>query len=95
MDVDAIKMAESAVRVLDEPAHLQAMSAMETAILRQVEECPIRDTEGMQLLLQLLKLHRKYESWIKGAIETGKLERFKLEQLRKDSKMSQFKNRFG
>ena len=92
---ELLALADSAARVLDEPAFKEAHLVIEKSILAQIEACPIRDVEGLQLLVQLLKLHRKYLGVLQGAVETGKIEQIKLEGIRKDSRVSQMVSRFS
>jgi hypothetical protein len=91
---EAMRLADSASRLLDEPAFAAALSAIRKDIVSQIEDCPVRDKEGAILLMQLLKLSRKYESVLRGYIETGKLEKIKLSDNRTEGKVRQFINRF-
>ena len=89
-----IGLAESAQRLLDEPAFAEALSRIEAALTQAFIETPVRDVEGLQLCRQSLAVFHMIEGRLKGCIEAGKLEKFKLEELRKDSKISQFNRKY-
>ena len=68
-----VQRALEAAQVLDNPAYQEAMSQLKSVVIQQWKDCPVRDREGQLLLLQLAKLTDKFESILKGMIETGKL----------------------
>ncbi len=77
-----------AAQVLDNDAYKQAMKALREEITAQWKACPIRDSEGQLLLLQLAKLTDKFEGILSGYVESGKFAHHKLidDQLRNESK---------
>ena len=76
-----------ASQVLENPAYQQAMSLLRQQVIDAWKDCPVRDTEGQMLLLQLAKLTDKFEAILKGAVESGKLadHRIKMDELRNES----------
>lgn len=89
---ESILRGNEAQQVFDNEAYKMGMSLLKDAISAQWKECPIRDTEGQVLLLQLAKLADKFESILHGFVENGKFEQRKLElnALRNESKPRQF-----
>lgn len=81
---------EDAQRVLDSPAYQAAMSAMKTQIIEQWKACPVRDTEGQTLLLQLAKVADKFEGMLSGLVQSGK---FAQHQINLDSERNESKAR--
>lgn len=81
--------------VLDNPAYKLAMETLESAVIQQWKECPVRDREGQMLLLQLAKLVDKFDGILRGLVETGKMSQHKidLDKLRDESKGKQFLRR--
>lgn len=59
-------------QVLENEAYRAAMDALKRQIIDQWKACPVRDKEGQLLLLQLAKLSDKFESILRGYIESGK-----------------------
>ena len=84
-----VQRAKEALMVLDNEAYKEAMKSLKEAIILQWKECPVRDSEGQLLLLQLAKLTDKFEGILKGMIETGKLAQHKIDidQERSESKV--------
>ena len=68
-----------ASQVLDNPAYQSAMEALKAQIVDQWKACPVRDKEGQILLLQLAKLTEKFESILKGMVESGKFAQHKID----------------
>ena len=92
---EAILLGDSAVRVLDEPAFKDAMSKVEAALLQAFKDTPVRDLEGLQLCRQSLGIFYMIRSQLIGAVETGKFEKLKLEEQRKDTKVGQLFKRYA
>jgi hypothetical protein len=78
---------QAAAQVLDNPAFKDAMAGLRAEIIETWKACPIRDTEGQRLLLQLAKLCDKFEATLVGRVHGGKLAESKLDvdDLRNDS----------
>lgn len=81
---------EDAQRVLDSAAYQAAMTAMKAQIIEQWKGCPVRDTEGQTLLLQLAKLADKFEGILSGLVQAGK---FAQHQINLDSERNESKAR--
>lgn len=83
---------QEAAQVLDNEAFKLAMASLKTSVLDQWKNCPIRDTEGQVLLLQLAKLTDKFESILIGMVESGKFaqHRLDIDKLRNESKAQRF-----
>ena len=84
-----------AAQVLDNPAYVEAIELLKKTVSDQLLECPIRDKEGMVLLLQLSKLTVKFEGILGGMVGAGKYTRAKLdlEKERNESKAQKFMRR--
>lgn len=76
---------DDARRVLESPAFQEAMKALQEQIVSEWSKCPVRDTEGQRLLLQLHKLSKKFEAMLTGMVETGKLAQVNLDAERDES----------
>lgn len=68
-----VSRAEHAQRLLNDQLLKDALQAIRDEVVRTWEECPTRDAEGKEALWQLMKTAGKFESLLKGYIETGKL----------------------
>lgn len=81
-----------AQRVLDSEAYTSAMRIMRAQIVEQWKNCPVRDTEGQTLLLQLAKLADKFEGILSGLVQGGKLAQHQIDfdSERNESKARQF-----
>ncbi len=88
-DYQEVTRAKEALQILDSNVYKDAMSALQTQIIQQWKDCPIRDAEGQLLLLQLAKLAEKFESILRGYVESGKLaqHRIDIDKERSDTKV--------
>lgn len=68
-----------AQQLLDNEMLKEALDTLKSAVIEQWKDCPIRDKEGQVLLLQLAKLTDKFESILRGIVETGKLAQHKID----------------
>jgi hypothetical protein len=68
-----VSRAEHAQRLLNDQLLNDALRAIRDEVVRTWVECPARDAEGKEALWQLAKTADKFESLLKGYIETGKL----------------------
>lgn len=86
-DQDLTSQGRFAADVIDNPAFKAAIQAMKDEVTRQWKACPIRDSEGQLLLLQLAKLTDKFEGMLIGFVQGGKLaqEKINLDALRNES----------
>ena len=87
-----ITLANDAQAVINSEAYKQAMIALNAQIVAQWRDCPVRDSEGALLLLQLAKLSAKFEGILSGMVESGKLaqHQINLDSERNESKARQF-----
>lgn len=69
-DVDRAGHAE---RLLQDELLQEALQAIRSEVVRMWVDCPARDQEGKEALWQLAKTADKFESLLKGHIQTGKL----------------------
>ena len=84
-----------AAQVLDNPAYVEAIALLKKTVSDQLLDCPIRDKEGMVLLLQLSKLTVKFEGILGGMVGAGKYAQVKidLDRERNESKAQKFMRR--
>ena len=71
--------AREASAVLENKAYQEAMQSLREDIIFEWKKCPIRDKEGQTLLLQLVKLTDKFEGFLNGRIESGKMAQRKID----------------
>lgn len=76
---------QQAQYILDHPLTVRAFTQLESEIVEQWAECPLRDRDGQHELLLMLKVARKFKAIFHGYIDTGKLaeERAKIPDLRR------------
>lgn len=74
-DIDRAGHAE---RLLRDELLQQALAAIKSEVQRAWIDCPQRDKDGKEALWQLAKTADKFESLLKGYIETGKLAQANL-----------------
>lgn len=72
--------AEKARQLLDNPLFRESVETLRKAIFVRIEECPLRDAEGLQLLHIRLALLRDVEAALKQVIAEGKFTAFELEE---------------
>lgn len=68
-----VSRAEHADRLLNDELLNQALQTIRDEVVRMWVECPARDKEGKEALWQLAKTADKFESLLKGYVQTGKL----------------------
>jgi hypothetical protein len=85
---EQIGLGNAASQVLDNPAYIAAMKMLRDEVTAQWKVCPIRDSEGQLLLLQLAKMTDKFEGILSGLVESGKFAHHKLveDKFRNESK---------
>jgi len=96
-DQQTVTASHDARQVLDNPVYQEAMRMLQDDVFRTWKKCPVRDSEGQLLLLQLGKLADKFEGILTGYIENGKLAQRKLDldKIRSESKPKQLLRRVG
>jgi hypothetical protein len=68
-----IDRAEHARRLLSDELLAEALQAIRNEVVRTWIDCPIRDQEGKEALWQLAKTADKFETLLRGYVESGKL----------------------
>ncbi len=83
---------QEAAQVLDNEAFKLAMQSLKTSVLEQWKACPIRDSQGQLLLLQLAKLTDLFEGTLIGMIESGKFaqRQIDIDKLRNEPSARKF-----
>ena len=96
-DQESVTNSYNSRQILDNPVYAEAMQLLKNDVIQAWKNCPVRDREGQQLLLQLVKLADKFEGILNGFIESGKLAQRKidLDKLRSESKPKQLLRRAG
>lgn len=67
-----VEAGRRADEVLQNPAFREALEALRSDVVATWKACPVRDTEGQKLLLQLVKLTDKFEGLLVSRIQRGK-----------------------
>lgn len=75
-----IDRAGHAQRLLNDELLQEALKAIRDEVVRTWVDCPARDAEGKEALWQLAKTADKFETLLKGYIETGKLATVNLKR---------------
>ncbi len=83
--MDDVTHANRARDLVENTAYTEAISAMRLQAQQAFMECPVRDTQGMQLLHQHTKLIEKLDATIRAYAETGRLAQLQLDSLRNES----------
>jgi len=88
---------QMAAQVLENEAYQEAMRFIESSIIAQWKECPMRDKEGQQILLQLMKLSEMFKNSLNGMIENGKIaqNRIKMDNARSENLPQKMLRRVG
>ena len=81
--MSSIDDANKAKAVLDSPAYQAAYNATRAAILAQIEKLPLSDAEGAEKLRMCLKLLHSVQGNMVTALNSGKLEQFRLDEEKK------------
>lgn len=68
--------------LLNNPLLAEAFETLRAAYRQGMEEAPVRDVEGMQVLNISLKVLTAVEGHIEEAVNTGKLATARLDQIR-------------
>lgn len=73
-----INRADHAQRLLNDELLQDSLKTIKEEVTRLWLDCPARDHEGKEALWQLAKTADKFESLLRGHIETGKLAQVNL-----------------
>jgi hypothetical protein len=74
-----------AQQLIDNDLLQEALSAIETEVIGQWEQCPARDKDGKEALWQLFKTSKKFRSLLNGYVQSGKLATEMLAQYDRES----------
>lgn len=87
----------AAQQALDNPALQEALRRMKASCADEIKKCPIRDTEGLTLLVQAARITDSFERVLNGILAQGKLAdaRIDVNNERQESRFSQMRKRFG
>jgi hypothetical protein len=76
----SMERAAHAQRLLSDELLQEALQAIRNEVVRTWVDCPAMDKEGKEALWQLAKTADKFETLLRGYIETGKLATANLKQ---------------
>ena len=82
----AINRAVKAQALLEDPELQEAFSAVREALLKRIEECPIRDREGVHELKLQLKLLSDVRANLQSVVNTGKVIEYRITMLERAKK---------
>jgi hypothetical protein len=74
-----VTLGNDALAVLENEAFKQAISRMHSEIVKQWENCPVRDKEGQTLILQMKKVAKLFEDNLHGLIRAGDFAQHKID----------------
>lgn len=74
-----VTLSNDAIAVLENEAYKQAISRMHAEIVKQWENCPVRDKEGQTLILQMKKVAKLFEENLHGIIRAGDFAQHKID----------------
>src|SRR5262245_31355884 len=78
-DQQLMQRGQRAAEVIDNPAYVEAMQRLHADVIQAWKDCPVRDTEGQRILLQLAKLGDKFERILRDYIEAGDMVQRQLQ----------------
>ena len=70
---EALRRANSARQVFEQPIVHETLDFMEKEILEQWTGCPVRDVEAREALWRMAVTTRKFRELLRGTMESGKL----------------------
>lgn len=77
MTPDELKVrGENAARLLGDKLFSESLDSIEREIIEQWEACPVRDTEGREILWNYYKVAKKFRGILQGMVESGKMAAF-------------------
>ena len=74
-----IALGNDAQVLLENDAYKKAMDRMHAEIVKQWEGCPMRDTEGQTLILQMKKVAKLFEENLCSMIRAGDFAQYKID----------------
>ena len=90
--VESIEHGIKAKSILENTEYQRAYDGVRAAIIDRIEKCPLSDTQTAEDLRRCLKLLKDVQLNMTVAINSGKIDQFRLEaeQKRKDSPLRNF-----
>jgi hypothetical protein len=85
-DRKAVDRAEKAKALLENPEMAAAFAAVREMLLAKIEECPIRDRDGVHELKLQLKLLNDVRANLQSVIDTGKVIESRISMLERAKK---------
>lgn len=85
-DRSAINRAAKAQALLSDAELTEAFAAVRSSLLRKIEECPIRDYEGVHELKLQLKLLNDVRANLHSVVNTGKVIQSRIDMLERAKK---------
>jgi hypothetical protein len=82
----AINRAIKAQALLEDEELIEAFTAVRESLLRRIEECPIRDREGVHELKLQLKLLADVRANLSAVVNTGKVIQYRITMLERAKK---------
>ena len=95
-DQQESSLGAAAQQALDNPALQEALSRMKATCAEEIKKCPIRDTEGLTLLVQAARITDSFERVLNGILAQGKLAdaRINVNNERQESRIARIVKRF-
>jgi len=81
--MNAIERADKAKAILQSLLFMEAFEMVRGRLITGIENCPVKDVETAEDFRKCLKLLRAVRQHLEVAINTGKLEAFRLEEAEK------------
>jgi hypothetical protein len=91
---EGLERAQKAKAVLEAPAFVDAFNAVRNELINRIERCPMAEVALAEDLRRCLRLLRDVRLNLEVAINSGKLEEFKLQQ-EKQRKLNPLRKVFG
>ena len=70
---EQIEMGREAGLLKDNPAYARAIDHLRAGCYERLKECPLKDKEGLTLIVQQLKVVNALEAAVTGLIEKGSI----------------------
>lgn len=85
-DRTAMNRATKAQALLSDPELTEAFSAVRLSLLRRIEDCPIRDKDGVHEIKLMLKLLSDVLANLHSVVNNGKVIEYRLNMLERAKK---------
>ena len=64
---------ENAARLLQDKLLIESLDTIEREAIQEWENCPVRDTEGRELIWQFYKAAKKFRGVLQGMAQSGQM----------------------